>query len=79
MLQEILYAGNIVLIAETEAELRKKSYSRKSALESKVLKVNQVKSKGMVSKIGQAIIEPSNKKDPCGSCGRKRMLNTELF
>ena len=52
-LQEILYVDDIVLIAETMADLHEKFSSWKSALESKCLKVNLVKTKVMVSKIGQ--------------------------
>ena len=65
MLQEILYADDIVLIAESMAELQEKIYGWKSAFESKVMKT-----KVMVSKIGQVTVKPSNKKDPCDICGR---------
>ena len=57
------------------AELQEKFYCWKSALESKGLKVNQMKTKVMVSKIGHVNVKPSNKNDPCGICGRKTMLN----
>ena len=46
MLQEILYVGDIVLIAETMAELQEKFNSWQSALESKGLNVNPLKTKG---------------------------------
>ena len=36
------------------------------------------KTKVMVSKIGQVIVRPSSKKDPCGICGRKTMLDAVL-
>ena len=79
MLQEILYADDIVFIAESMAELQEKLYGRKSALESKDLKVNLMKTKvTKVSKIGQVIVKPSSKKDPYGICGRKTMLNAAL-
>ena len=52
-LQEILYADDLVLIAETMAELLEEMYTWKSALENKCLKVNVVKTKVMVSMIGQ--------------------------
>ena len=42
------------------------------------MKVNLVKRKVMVSKIGQISIRPSSKKDPCGICGRKTMLSAVL-
>ena len=38
---------------------------------SKGLKVNLVKTKVMVTNIGQISIRPSSKKDPFGICGRK--------
>ena len=60
-LQEILCADDLVLIAETMAELHKKFYGCKSALESKGLKVNLVRTKVMVSMIGQISIKPSSK------------------
>ena len=59
MLQEILYADDIVLIADTIAELHEKCHSWKSALESKGMKVNLVKTKPMESKIWQGSFKPS--------------------
>ena len=50
-LQEILYADDLVLIAETMAELQKKCNTWKSLPESKGLTDNLVKTKVMVSKI----------------------------
>ena len=78
MLQEILYAGDIVLIAESMAELQENIYGWKSALDSKGLEVNLMKTKVMVSKIGQVTVRLSSKKDSCGICGRKTMLNAVL-
>ena len=77
-LHEILYVNDIVLIAEAMAELQEKLYTWESALKSKGLKVNQERTKVMVSKIGQVTINPSSKKDPCGICGKKTMVNTVL-
>ena len=77
MLQEMLHADGIVLIAESMAELHEHFYGCKIALESKGLKVNLMKTRVMVSKIGQVTVRPS-KKDPCGICGRKTMLNAVL-
>ena len=77
-LQQILHADDIVLIAEIMAELQEKLYGWKNALESKDLKVNMMKTKVMVSKIGQVTVKPSSKKDTCGICGRKTMLNAVL-
>ena len=52
MLQEILYADNIVKVAKTLVELQEKFYSLKSALEIEGQKENLVKTKVIVSKIG---------------------------
>ena len=60
---------DIVLIAESMAELQEKFYGWKSALESKHLKVNLMKSWVIVSKIGQVTVTPSSKDDPCGIRG----------
>ena len=78
MSQEILYADDIVLIAESMAELWEKCYGWKSALESKGLKVNLMNTKVMVSKIWQVTVKQYRQKDPCGICGRKTMLNAVL-
>ena len=40
--------------------------------------MNMVKTKVMVSKIGKVTVKPSSKKDPCGVCGRKTMVNAVL-
>ena len=79
MLQETLYAGDIVLIAESMAERQEKYYGWKSAIESKCLKENLMKTKIMVSDIWQVTVKPSSKKDPCGIRGRKTMLNVVLW
>ena len=60
------------------AELQETFYGWRSALESKGLKVNLMKTKVTVSKIGQVAVKPSNKKNPCGICGRKTMLSAIL-
>ena len=78
MLQEILYADDIVLIAEIMAELYENYYDRKIALEGKGLKVNLTKTKVMVSRIRQVTVKPFSKKDPCVSRGRKTILNAVL-
>ena len=75
MLQEILYADDIVLIAESMAELQETFYIWKSALERKGLKVNLVKTVAMVSKIVLINTKPSSEKDSCGICGGKTMVN----
>ena len=60
------------------AELQEKVHGWKSAFESKGLKVNLMKTKVMVSKIGQVTVKRSSKKDPCGIYGIKTMLNAVL-
>ena len=40
--------------------------------------MNLVKTKVMVSKIGQLTVKPSSKKDLCGICGRKIIINAIL-
>ena len=40
--------------------------------------VNLVKPKVMVSNIGQVTVRPSSKKDPCGMCGRRTMVDAVL-
>ena len=78
MLQEILYADDIVLTTGSMAELQEIFHGWKRALESEGLKVNMVKTKVMVSKIGQVTVNPSSKIDPCGICCGKTMLNAVL-
>ena len=58
MLQEIMYADDIVLTAESMAEPQETFHGWKSALESKGLKVNLMKTKVMVSKIWQVTVKP---------------------
>ena len=72
ILHKIFYEEDIALIAESLAELEEKFYSWKSALETIGLMVNPIKTKVMVSKIGQVTVKPSIKKDPCGICGNKQ-------
>ena len=57
IVQEIFYTDDLVLMAETMAEQREKSHSWKRAIESKGVKVNLVKTKVTVSKVGQIIVK----------------------
>ena len=68
-----------VLIAETEEELQKTCHTWKRSLQVKEMKVNLVKTKIIVSKIGHISTNPSSKKDKCGICGRKTMTKAELY
>ena len=63
ILQEILYADDIVLTTERMAEPQETLHGWKSALESKGMKVNVMKTMVMVNKFGKAIVKPSSKKD----------------
>ena len=69
---------DIVLIAETMAYLLEDLYDWKGTVESKGLNVNLVKTKIVVSNIGHVTVRPSNKKDPCGMCGRRTMVDAVL-
>ena len=40
--------------------------------------VNLVKTKVMESNNGQVTVRPSSKKDPCGICGRRTMVDAVL-
>ena len=40
--------------------------------------VNLVNTKVMVSNIGHVTVRPSSKKDPCGMCGRRTMVDAVL-
>ena len=61
-LQEIIHSEYIVLMAETMAEFEKKIYSWRSTFERNGQKMNLVKTKAMVSKIGLISIQPFSKK-----------------
>ena len=47
----------------------------KSALDGKGLRANLMKTKVILSNIGQVTVRPSSKNDPCCICSRKTMLN----
>ena len=64
MFQEILYADDIVLIAESMAELQEKFHGWKSALESRGLKVNPMNTRVIMSEIWQVTLKPSSMKTP---------------
>ena len=61
------------MIADAIAKVQKTFCSWKRALEGVGLKVNLVKTKVLLSKIGQINVIPSSKKDQCGICGEKTM------
>ena len=74
LLNEMLYADDLVLMSESLAGLREKFWKWKEALESKGLKVNLGKTKMMVSGTGGEILE--SKIDPCGMCGKRVKANS---
>ena len=68
-INEILYADDLVLVAETMKELRYKFWQWKEAFEGKIMRVNLNKTKMMVNGLEEKVT-PS-KIDPCGVCGRR--------
>ena len=64
---ELLYADDLVLIAESIDELREKMKAWKECMESKGLKVNIAKTKVMESGVGCGEVESSGKW-PCAVC-----------
>ena len=69
LLNEILYANDLVLMSESLEDLRERFQRWKRALEGKGLKVNVGKTKMMVS--GTEGEVTSSKIDPCGVCGKR--------
>jgi len=65
---ELLYADDLVVVAENEDELRMKMTNWKQAIELKGLKVNIGKTKVMCSQKGRGGVKKSGV-DPCGVCG----------
>jgi hypothetical protein len=65
---ELLYADDLVLMAESEEELRQKLIDWKTAMEQKGLRVNIGKTKVMCSEYGKGKVNKSSNY-PCGVCG----------
>ena len=76
LLNEILYADNLVLMSENLEDLRERLQRWRGSLESKGLKVNIRKTKMMVSGAEGEIVR--SKVDPCGICGKRVMSNAVL-
>ena len=76
LLFEILYADDLVLMADSMEELRVKFDKWKNAIEKKGLKVNLSKTKVMVSGIGGVNVVSSV--DPCGVCDKRVKRNSIL-
>ena len=69
LLNEILYADDLVLLSESLDDLRERFQRWRSALEDKGLKVNVGKTKMMVSGTeGKTVLSEI---DPCGVCGKR--------
>ena len=65
---ELLYADDLVLIADSEEELKRKMVTWKNAMEKKGLKVNIGKTKVMCSEYGVGRVNKTSNY-PCGVCG----------
>ena len=76
LLYEILYADDLVLMADSMIELQAKYSKWKEALERKGLKVNVAKTKCMIS--GDSDKGETSRIDPCGVCGKRVGCNSIL-
>ena len=76
LLNEILYADDLVLMSENLEDLRERFQRWRGALESKGMKVNNRKTK-MAASGAEGEIVPS-KVDPCGLCGKRVTSNAVL-
>ena len=74
---ELLYADDLVIMAESEEELKEKLVAWKGAMEKKGLKVNIGKTKVMCSELGKGRVNKSAN-DPCGVCGNGVGINSIL-
>ena len=75
VVNELLYANDLVLINKTMEDLKERFWNWKDALESKGLMVNTTKTKVIVSRLEELF---NRKTDPCGVCGRRVMANLVL-
>ena len=76
MVNESLYADDLVLMSEDMEDLKERFWNWKDALESKGLKINTRKTKVMVSGSEEELFK--SKIDPCGVRGRRVMVNSVL-
>ena len=68
---ELLYADDLILVAESVEELRRKLHSWKVSLEEKGMRVNIKKTKVMVcGRRGKEGVHEKSGKFPCGICGK---------
>ena len=73
LLNEILYADDLVLMSENLEDLRERFQRWRDALESKGLRINIRKTKMMVSGAEGEVVR--SRVDPCGICGKRVMSN----
>ena len=76
VVNELLYADDLVIMSEDMEDLKERFWNWKDALESRGLKVNTRKTKLMVSGSEEELIK--SKRDPCGVCGKRVMANSVL-
>ena len=76
VINELLYADDLVLMSKTMEDLKERFWNWKDALESKSLKVNTRKTKAMVSRSEGKLFK--SKIDPYGVHGRRVMANLVL-
>ena len=76
VVNELLYADDLVLMSEMMEDLKERFWNWKDALESKGLKINTRKTKGMVGGSEGELFQ--SKIDPCGVCARRVMANSVL-
>ena len=73
LLNEILYADDLVLMSENLEDLRERFQRWRDALESKGLRINIRKTKMMVSGAEGEVVR--SRVDPRGICGKRVMSN----
>ena len=76
LMNEILYADDLVLMSESKQNLKEKFLKWKETFESKGLKVNLKKTKVMVSGSKGEVLK--SKVDPCTNCGKRVKANSVM-
>ena len=69
VVNDLLYADDLVLVSKTMEDLRERFWNWKDAMESKGLRVSARKTKVMVSRSEGKLFK--SKIDSCGVCGRR--------
>ena len=77
LMNEILYADDLVLMSESIENLKEKFLKWKEAFRSKRLKVNLKKTKAMVSGSKGEVLK--SKVDPCAKCDKRVMANSVMW